>query len=45
MKDKAVSLNGEIVTDEKQKLSPEYFHTNVALLKRGKKNVCVLVLS
>jgi len=45
LKDKAVSLNGEIVTDEKQKLSPEYFHTNVALLKRGKKNVCVLVLS
>lgn len=44
LKDKAVSLNGEIVTDEKQKLAPENFYNNVALLKRGKKNVCVLVL-
>ena len=44
LKDKAVSLNGEIVTDEKQQLAPENFYNDVALLKRGKKNVCVLVL-
>ena len=44
LKDKAVSLNGEIVTDEKQQLISENFYNNGALLKRGKKNVCVLVL-
>jgi len=44
LKDKAVSLNGEIVPEEKQQLIPENFYNNVALLKRGKKNVCVLVL-
>jgi len=44
LKDKAVSLNGEIVTDEKRQLAPENFYNSVALLKRGKKNVCVLVL-
>src|SRR3989344_3140624 len=45
LKDKAVSLNGEMVTDEKQQLIPENFTSGVALLKRGKKNVCVLVLA
>ena len=45
LKEKAVDLNGEIVTDEKQQLAPENFTSGVALLKRGKKNVCVLVLS
>ncbi len=45
LKDKAVSLNGEVVTDEKYSLSAENFYKNVALLKRGKKNICVLMLS
>lgn len=44
LKDKAVSLNGEVVTDEKRKLIAEDFHNDMALLKRGKKNVCVLTL-
>lgn len=44
LKDKAVSLNGEVVTDEKRKLIAEDFHHGMALLKRGKKQVCVLVL-
>ncbi len=43
--DKAVSLNGAVVTDAEVTLSEENFHNKVALLKRGKKNVCVLVLS
>jgi len=42
--DKAVSLNGG-VTDEKQVLAAEDFKNGVALLKRGKKNVCVLTLA
>ena len=42
--DKAVILNGETVTDAERKLAPEDFHNGLALLKRGKKNVCVLVL-
>lgn len=44
LKDKAVSLNGEIITDEKRKLASENFYNGIALLKRGKKNACVLVL-
>ena len=43
--DKAVSLNGEVITDEKRKLAAEDFYNGTALLKRGKKNICVLVLS
>jgi len=43
--DKAVSLNGEIVLDEKRKLIAEDFQKGVALLKRGKKNICVLTLA
>ena len=43
--DKAVILNGETVTDAERKLAPEDFHNSLALLKRGKKNVCVLMLS
>lgn len=42
--DKAVSLNGTVL-DEKHSLRVGDFHAGVALLKRGKKNVCVLVLS
>lgn len=42
--EKAVQLNGEPVTEVDRKLSVKDFHTSVALLKRGKKNVCVLQL-
>ena len=44
LKDKAVNLNGEIVTDEERVLAAGDFFNEVALLKRGKKHVCVLVL-
>ena len=43
--EKAVSLNGEVVTDEKRKLAAGDFPSGFALLKRGKRNVCVLILS
>jgi len=43
--EKAVLLNAQAVTEVDQKLSNEDFHNGVALLKRGKKNVCVLTLS
>ena len=43
VEDKAVSLNGEVVTDEKRALAAEDFHNRLALLKRGKKNVCILI--
>ena len=42
--DKAVTLNGAL-TDEKHSLQAGDFHNGVALLKKGKKSVCVLVLS
>ncbi len=42
--DKAVSLNGEVITDEEQKLTAEDFYNGIALMKRGKRNVCVLHL-
>ena len=42
---KAVSLNGEVVVDEKRELAAEDFYNGVALLKRGKRYVCVLALS
>ncbi len=42
--DKAITLNGEVVADEKRKLVVGDFHQEQALLKRGKRNVCVLVL-
>ena len=42
--DKAVVLNEELV-DEGRMLEAHDFHNGIALLKRGKKNVCVLVLS
>ncbi len=41
--DKAVSLNEQVI-GEKHPLSAGDFKNGVALLKRGKKNVCVLVL-
>jgi tyrosyl-tRNA synthetase len=45
IEDGAVILNGEPVTDEKQSLQKSDFTHGVALLKRGKRNVCVLTLS
>lgn len=45
LEEKAINLNGEIVTDEKRALSEMDFQNGLALLKRGKRNVCVLVLS
>jgi tyrosyl-tRNA synthetase len=42
--DKAVTLNGTVVR-ESHSLTVGDFHNGAALLKRGKKNVCVLVLS
>jgi tyrosyl-tRNA synthetase len=41
--DKAVTLNGTVMK-EKHALAAEDFHNSVALLRRGKKTVCVLVL-
>lgn len=43
LSEKAVTLNGSIV-DEERKLSADDFKNGVALLKRGKKSVSVLVL-
>src|SRR3989344_478481 len=43
--EKAVNLNGKVVTDEKREFTDSDFPNGFALLKRGKKNVCVLVLS
>ncbi len=40
---KAVTLNGEAITDPKRELGPEDFYSGIAILTRGKKNVCVLV--
>jgi len=42
--DKAVTLNG-IQIEENHSLAAGDFHAGVALLKRGKKNVCVLTLA
>ncbi|RJR14488.1 hypothetical protein C4585_00090 [Candidatus Parcubacteria bacterium] len=44
LEEKAISLNGEVTKDEKRKLSEEDFPNGFALLKRGKKYVCVLSL-
>ncbi len=42
--DRAVSINGTLVADADATLSHADFHRGHALLKRGKRNVCVLVL-
>ena len=39
----AVELNGVSVSDPEHILTVEYFNRNTALLKRGKRSVCVLV--
>src|SRR3989344_2153260 len=41
---KAVSLNEKVVKDAEYLLGVDDFYNGVALLKRGKRNVCVLVL-
>jgi tyrosyl-tRNA synthetase len=38
----AVSLNGEMLTEEARTFAAQDFHNGIALLKRGKRNVCVL---
>ncbi|MBI2613124.1 tyrosine--tRNA ligase [Candidatus Kaiserbacteria bacterium] len=43
--DEAVALNGQAVTDVERKLGGDDFHNGIALLTRGKKNVCVLTLA
>ena len=41
---KAVSLNGIVITDAEYKLGAGDFYGGIAILKRGKKNLSVLVL-
>lgn len=41
--DKAVNLNGETISDAERTLTQSDFHNGFALLKRGKKNISVLV--
>lgn len=45
LEDEAVTLNGKLMGDAKYELVSRDFHEGIALLKRGKKNVCVIVLS
>ncbi len=42
--EKSIVLNGQEVSDAERKLAATDFHKGIALLKRGKRNVCVLVL-
>jgi tyrosyl-tRNA synthetase len=44
LEDSAVTLNGALVGVD-QAISPDDFKNGIALLKRGKRNVCVLALS
>ena len=43
--EKAVLLGGQVVKEVDRKFSKADFYNGVALLKRGKKNVCVLTLA
>ena len=43
--EEAIALNGEMITDAKREFGAGDFYMNIAILARGKKNVCVLVLS
>jgi len=40
--DGAVSLNGQMVTEEGRPITEDDFHSGIAILKRGKRNVSVL---
>ncbi|MBI4093846.1 tyrosine--tRNA ligase [Candidatus Kaiserbacteria bacterium] len=42
--DEAITLNGQTITDPSEKLGADDFYMDVAILTRGKKNVCVLTL-
>lgn len=42
--DHAIVLNGGIITEEDKALDPSNFTNGLAILKRGARNVCVLVL-
>lgn len=44
VKEKSASLNGESLVDMERKIGARDFHKGIALLKRGKRNVCVLSL-
>lgn len=44
LEDGAVSLNDASIKDQKREFSSEDFHNGIALLRRGQKNICVLVL-
>ena len=44
LEEKAVNLNGSVIKDEKRTFVRADFHNGLALLKRGKKNVSILVL-
>ncbi|MFA7309794.1 MAG: tyrosine--tRNA ligase [Candidatus Paceibacterota bacterium] len=40
----AISLNGAMISEESRPITKTDFHNGIALLKRGKRNVCVLSL-
>ena len=42
--EEAVLLNGDPITDPSETLGDDDFYSGLALLKRGKRNICVLIL-
>ena len=42
--DESVLLNGDPITDPSETLGDDDFYSGLALLKRGKRNICVLIL-
>ena len=42
--DESVLLNGDPITDPSETLGSDDFYNGLALLKRGKRNICVLIL-
>ena len=42
--EEAVLLNGDPITDPSETLGSDDFYNGLALLKRGKRNICVLIL-
>jgi len=43
--EKAIALNGQVVTDPKRELGAADFYNGIALLTRGKRNVSILTLA
>lgn len=43
--DEAIALNGKTITEQERTLGADDFYNGIALLSRGKKNVCVLVFA